>query len=331
MANKGMALLVNRFYFMNNDEKAEIVHTASLLKNLLIAFGLTVCCGLLVACSTNSSDDSYKQNDMSFSGVKTVNDGDLSMDYFSFGNGNKNFVILPGIAITSVMKSSDAIMKQYACFAKDYKVYVFDRRKNNPENYSVNDMAEDTYKAMKSLKIDKADIFGASQGGCIALCIAENHPDIVHSLTMCSSTSKTTDVDKQKFSVAEAYASKNDVEGLNNYLINMFYSEKFYQQHKESIDKSRSIGTVDDLHRFNIFCEAQKNFDATDRLKQVNCPVYVIASNADKVFEIDNANYIIENLGCDSFIYSDYGHVVYDEAPDCIQKVFDFCNKSHTK
>ena len=59
--------------------------------------------------------------------VKTATAEGVEMDYIVFGSGEKSFIILPGLAIHSVMGSADAIAAAYADFTDDYTVYVFDR------------------------------------------------------------------------------------------------------------------------------------------------------------------------------------------------------------
>ena len=104
--------------------------------------------------------------------IKTVNCGDLSLKYFSFGNGSKVMVILPGLSVQSVMGSAAAIRSQYKIFKDDYTVYVLDRRENPPADYSMEDMARDTACALKELGLRDIYIFGASQGGMLAMLIA---------------------------------------------------------------------------------------------------------------------------------------------------------------
>ena len=98
------------------------------------------------------------------------------MDHIVFGHGEKSFVILPGLSMHSVMGAADAIAEAYKDFCEEYTVYVFDRAKNIHDGYTVRNMAEDTAKAMRRLNIEKADVFGASQGGMIAMYLAIDHP-----------------------------------------------------------------------------------------------------------------------------------------------------------
>ena len=48
------------------------------------------------------------------------------MDYYKFGNGDKTFVILPGISIKSVLESKEAVADAYKAFGDDYTCYLVD-------------------------------------------------------------------------------------------------------------------------------------------------------------------------------------------------------------
>ena len=49
-----------------------------------------------------------------------------------------------------------------------------------PDSYGVDDMARDTAEAIKALKLERVSIFGASQGGMIAMKIAVEYPLAYH-------------------------------------------------------------------------------------------------------------------------------------------------------
>ena len=113
----------------------------------------------------------------------------FSMDYFRFGSGDRAFVILPGLSIQSVLLSKEAVAQGYASLAEYYTIYVFDRREDLPDPYTVEDMAEDTAEAMKELGLKDTFLFGASQGGMMAQVIAIRHPELVAKLVLGSTSS----------------------------------------------------------------------------------------------------------------------------------------------
>ena len=110
----------------------------------------------------------------------------FSMEYLKFGNGRKNLVILPGLSVQSVLLYSSSVVKQYERFTKDFTVYLFDRRINLPQEYSVSDMADDTAQAVKYLGLKNIYLFGASQGGMIAMDIAIKNVGLVEKLVLAS-------------------------------------------------------------------------------------------------------------------------------------------------
>ena len=53
-----------------------------------------------------------------------------------------------------------------------------------------------------------------------------------------------------------------------------------------------------------------------------------VGAEQDSVFPGNvSAREIAEKLGCGLYVYSDYRHAVYDEAPDYKERVWDFFTK----
>ena len=108
------------------------------------------------------------------------------MEYFKFGKGEEPLMILPGLSVQSVMGFASAMEEAYQVLTEDYILYLIDRRKDLPEVYSVHDMAEDTAEALKALGLDEVNLFGASQGGMMAMDMAISHPEMVKALILGS-------------------------------------------------------------------------------------------------------------------------------------------------
>ena len=112
----------------------------------------------------------------------------FEMEYLRFGEGKKTLVILPGLSIQSVMGAADAVAAAYQSLEDSYTIYVFDRRAELPSPYTVRDMARDTAEAFAALGLRKVCLFGASQGGMIALVLAVEHPELVGKMVLGSSS-----------------------------------------------------------------------------------------------------------------------------------------------
>ena len=82
-----------------------------------------------------------------------VNIGEMSLDYISFGKGNKNLIIIQGLNVRDVKGTGVPIALMYKMFAKDYRVYMFDRRPVINSPITIWNIAEDIHKAMNEQKL----------------------------------------------------------------------------------------------------------------------------------------------------------------------------------
>lgn len=253
------------------------------------------------------------------------------MNYTVFGSGEKSFVILPGLSIHSVLRSAGAIAHAYKIFSKEYKVYVFDRAEDIQEGYTVKDMAKDTAEAMKTLNIENADVFGASQGGMIAQYLAIDFPELVHKLILGSTLARANETAAKTVGEWICLAQEKNEDGLLESFADKVYSEATLAKCREMlIAVGRGISD-EEYRRFIILAKACEGFDCLDELSAVKCPTLVIGSEGDRVVTAQGSRQIAEALGCEMYLYDEsYGHGVYDEAADYKERCLNFLKaKSH--
>ncbi len=257
--------------------------------------------------------------------VKTISVGKTEMDYAIFGRGEKNFVILPGLSVHSVMGAADAIANAYKMFCEEFTVYVFDRVQNIRDGYTVRDMAEDTAAAMKALNIGRADVFGASQGGMIAMCLAASYPDMVHKLILGSTLAEANATFSSVLEEWIRLAENRDETGLINNFVSSVYSEKTLAAYRKELIASNSGICDEEFHRFLLLAKACRHFDCRRELSATRCPVLVLGAEGDRVATGEGSRQIAETLDCEIYLYGkDYGHGVYDEAPDYRRRCLNF-------
>lgn len=260
--------------------------------------------------------------------IETVAADDFTMDYFRFGHGDQTLVILPGLSVESVMKFADTVAPAYASFEDQFTVYVFDRRKELPPVYTIRDIARDTAAAIRALGLDRICLFGASQGGMIAMSIAIEQPDLVSRLILGSSSSHVTD---EQFRVIDGWiqlAKAGRPEDLYLAFGEAIYPQQVFEQAKVLLTESAKGVTEEDLSRFVILAEGIRGFDVTDQMEKIACPVLVIGSADDYVLGGDASGKIAEQLkgrpDCELYMYDGYGHAVYDLTPDYKERMLDF-------
>ena len=261
--------------------------------------------------------------------IQTVKTDSWSMDYFSFGEGERNMVILPGVSIKSVMGFADAVAKQYEIFAKDFTVYVFDRRREFPEVYPVKEMAEDTVTAMHILGLTDIYLFGASQGGMMAMEIAIHHPSLVKKMILGSTAAHSEE--NEAFANWLLPAREKDGVGLYLAFGKALYPEEVFESYKEILIETGKGVTEKEMERFLIMTDAAEGFDVREDLTKISCPTMVLYSKDDEVLGEGSSKELIEALqdkdGFEYYAYEGYGHAVYDLAPDYQRRMYDFFMK----
>ena len=260
--------------------------------------------------------------------VKTVKYNSIEMKYGVFGEGKKSFVIIPGLSATPVTDSIGAIEKMYASFTSDYTIYIFDRRSNLPSEYSIHEMAEDTYAVLQHIGVEKAFVYGVSQGGMIALDLAISHPGFADKLIIASSTDKFS---AEKDSIIKNWislAEKHDGKGLFVAFAKGIYSPDKFETVKNVFSMLGEQITEKQLDDFAVLARAILSFDLSDRISEIKAPTLAVSDKGDVIMGIEPAKRIAEATGGEYYVYTEgYGHAVYDEAPDFSRRIFEFLQK----
>lgn len=262
--------------------------------------------------------------------IETVKTETFLMNYFRFGQGEETFVILPGLSVQSVMGFAQSVADAYQLLADNYTVYVFDRRNELPESYSVFDMADDTAEVLKTLGLENINLFGASQGGMIAMIIAIKYPELVRKLVLGSTACCIEEDRHQTVEKWIDYAKSGDKEALYLAFGEAIYPEGVYQQSRELLIEAAKTVTDEDLKRFIVLAQGMANYDVSDDLEKIKCPVLVLGSKDDNVLGGEASLQIMEHLKTEKSLhmYEGYGHAAYDMAPDYKQRILDFLKGS---
>ncbi len=260
--------------------------------------------------------------------IETVKTADFEMKFFRFGSGVRPFVILPGLSVQSVMGAADAIAEAYGCFAGEYTVYVFDRREQLPPVYPVAEMARDTAQAFLALGLRGADVFGASQGGMIAMEIAIMCPELVRSLALGSTAPRFRADQSSALEQWIHLARDGDAAALYLGFGEKLYPKELFEASRGALLAAAESVTENDLARFAVLAEGTRGFDVTEQLTAIRCPVLAVGDREDAVVGPEGTLAIAEKLGGRPdfrlHMYSGYGHAAYDTAPDYKDRLYRF-------
>ncbi len=254
--------------------------------------------------------------------------GDTDMYYASFGRGDRNLVVLPGLSdgLATVKGKAILLSSPYRRFLKNYRVYMFSRKNRMPEGYSIRDMASDQAVAMKGLGIEKASVLGVSQGGMIAQYLAIDHPEMVENLVLAVTAPYANETVKDALQSWIGFAKQGDHVSLM-----VDTAEKMYS--KAYLDRSRRLFPIvarftkpKSYERFFRNAYAILDFDAREDLAKIDCPTLIIAGSDDHTVGNDAVHELNRLIkGSKVHIYEGLGHGAFEEARDFYDRVYEFC------
>ncbi len=252
----------------------------------------------------------------------------FQMRYFRFGTGKAPLVILPGLSVQSVIGLAEAVASVYAPLAEDFTVYVFDRRETLPPTYDIHAMADDTAAALYALGLRSVCLFGASQGGMIAMTLAINYPDLVKKLAVGSSAAS---VSSEQFQTVEYWihlASAQDGAALYRDFGAHIYPPAVFEKYKAALTFAGRSVTAAEFTRFITLAESIRDFSVLNDLCKIRCPVLVLGDRDDAVLGAASSDEIAAHLSPNTptilFLSEGYGHAAYDLAPDYKTRLLNF-------
>lgn len=248
----------------------------------------------------------------------------INLDCVRFGTGEKTLIILPGLSFQKVKTAGRLLAYMYHIFAKEYTVYVFDKKEVIPDGYTIRNMADDIASAMEQLHIESADIFGVSQGGMIVQYLAIDHPLLVNKAVLAVTTSRSN---RTMEVVINDWIRMAKQKEYRTFVLDMFekmYSQDYLQKYRWLFPLISRIGKPKDFSRFIALAKSCFTCDCYKNLHKINCPVFVIGGRRDAVVTGEASEEIAQKLGCQIYMYDDLGHAAYDEATDFNKRIYQF-------
>ena len=230
-----------------------------------------------------------------------------TVDYIRFGSGEKTLIMLPGVGdgLKTVKGMALPFALLYRSLAAEFTVYVFSRRRILSAEMTTRDMADDVSLAMDMLGLSWAAVVGVSQGGMIAQWLALDHPEKVEKLEM---------------------ADHDDYKGIMVDTAERSYSEKRLKMARAEYGLLGSVGKPKTFERFRIQAASCVTHDTYDLLDNISCPTLVIGGKKDRIVTGQASIEMAERIpGCRLLMYEGLGHGLYEEAPDFLKIVADFC------
>ena len=259
------------------------------------------------------------------SGTVALREG--SMDYAVFGKGNRNLVMIPGLSFRDVKGAEMGLAYAFRLFAKEYRVYVFDKCSIINEGCTVGDLADQTAEAMTALGITEADVYGVSLGGMVAQYLAIRYPELVRKLVLGVTLSRQNETVSAVVGSWICLAERGDFNGIVRDMLTVMYSESYVKRYGWLFPVLAKFCVPKNRERFIRLAKSCLTCDAYGELPKIECPVLVLGGAKDMIVTGEASLDIAERLGCECYIYENSGHSAYDEEKDFNRRILEFLQR----
>ena len=252
------------------------------------------------------------------------------MEYIRFGTGPKHLVMLPGLGdgLRSVKGTALPVALMYRAFAKDHTVWMFSRLRQHPEGSTTRDMARDQAAAMDVMGVEKADVVGVSMGGMIAQHLAAEYPEKVGKLVLVVTSARPNPILLESLGEWVTHARRGDHAALMDSNLRRIYSEDYYRKNKWMIPLVGKLTKPKSYDRFFVQAEACREHDAFAALPKITAPTLVMGGERDLSLGGDASREIAARIpGAELKMYTQWGHGLYEEAPDFRKTVLEFLRR----
>jgi pimeloyl-ACP methyl ester carboxylesterase len=239
--------------------------------------------------------------------------------YVRIGNGQENLVILPGLTLENEPPSRIAAWTYrlgFGRFARDYTLYVINRRRGMPPGYTTQDMAAD-YAAVLEQEIGPSHIMGFSTGGDIAQYVAIDHPASVRSLTLVVSACRLSEAGREICERWQTLAREGSWRELRADMASVNVSSETNKRLARAFMAvfGRFVLRVpSDPSDFLTTLEADLDHDTTDRLPELSVPTLIIGGSDDHFFSEALLSETAGKIpGAELRVYEGVGHGVPKE------------------
>lgn len=250
--------------------------------------------------------------------------GDTAADYVSFGRGTKPLVLIPGLNLRNVKGSGYALAWMYRVFARDFKVYCIDRKRQILKDYTMEAIAEDYAAAMQALGIHDSYVVGVSQGGMIAQYLAINHPELVRKLVLAVTSARSNETITSCINTWVSLVEQGDYRALGRDILEKMYSDRYVRRYGWLFPLLVAMQKPENPERFITLAKSCLTCDTYTQLHRIKCPVLVIGGNRDRLMTGEASREIAEQLGCSIYMYEGLGHAAYAEARDFNRRIYEF-------
>jgi len=219
-----------------------------------------------------------------------VNKGQL-VSYVDHGGDGPAVLLLH-----SYLMDADMFAPQVTAFGEAFRLIAMDERGHGGTPidgaFTYMDLARDALGLLDELGVDRCAVVGVSEGGAIALRMAELAPDRVVALALLgtSGAAEEPEMGLRYWEAAHAWREH----GATRKVLNL--NAKLCLGQYDAAEWRAKWRQLSWDQVFRVLIPVAKRDGMQDRLPMIRCPALVLHGSADAVYPVDRAHELAERL-----------------------------------
>lgn len=264
-----------------------------------------------------------------FMTISSITTSKSEVRYAKCCTGPKNMIMLPGVSVTTVLDSAAAVETAYEVFNGQYTIYLFEYpRGEYPAGAEIEYIADMLAESIGLLGLEHCYLIGVSFGGMIGQILLAKYPKLFVSAVLGSTAARLTKASLEMMNQWNNFSLARDVRALNQGFFELVYSDEYQEKFAEPIRNALDNGNENDCRVMAIHTGMMIRLDLRAYDRKIKTPTLVIGSRKDRVFSIEEIAEVAHLIGCKLYLYDEYGHAVYDEAPDYKGRILEHFSES---
>ena len=246
----------------------------------------------------------------------------ISMNYSLEGRDGAPVVMLSHSLATNLTMWDP----QVPALTSRYRVLCYDTRGHGgtdaPEGpYSLEQLAEDARALLRALGIARTHFIGLSMGGMIGQVLGLRHPEILHSLVLCDTSSRVPadagPMWEERIRVAQTQGMEPHVEPT----VGRWFTAPFCERHPEVVEPVRAMLRSTSPQGYIGCCQAIARLNLTDRLPAITVPTLIIVGEDDPGTPVAASQTMHERIkGSELTILKSASHLSNVEQPEAFTR-----------
>jgi 3-oxoadipate enol-lactonase len=162
-----------------------------------------------------------------------------------------------------------------------------------PGPYALDDLGRDVLALLDSLGAERFSFCGLSIGGMVGMWLASEVPECVERLALCCTTPR---FDSDTYDARTRKVRAEGVGPIADAVLERWFTPEFRATRPETVQWARSMLRGTPAEGYAGCCEAVRDADLTNRLKDIRAATLVIAGAEDPVATVDGAESIRDSI-----------------------------------